>query len=352
MASGTSSQRKETTAAQAPGISFAEFVQCYQAAVAGMQCIQQITGEDTFDIRRRAVDRTAGNVRSFGPDGGESSGKRLQQGGKSPRRFSSNSYQDRTTNTSMLSNTIFGGDDATGELEEEIDYLRKLLAVKDKQLVRVLTDHAHNVESISYETDKKAEEIRLYIRRRRRRRRLLRRALLMLLLFLLVFGYHIGVIRIAQSNSYPRVSLYFNELVERYWLAERDELESLKQDALREKYRISELETQERHLRDDLKAVKVKLDVTTQDLKVAQENLRRSSSSAKQASSVALDSCRTEMRKAREEAASLRLGRKEECEKNEHELLQEDATTGWFRNLLLGPFQGMLAKSKVQELDN
>jgi hypothetical protein len=347
VSSNSGAGTSETTAT----ITFAEFVQCYETAVGGMQCIQQITGEDAFEIRRRAVDRTTSNIRSFGPDGGESNGTRQQQAAKSLRRLSSSSHQGLTTNTGTLSARIFGGDDATGELEEEIDYLRKLLAVKDKQLVRVLTDHAHNVESISYDTDKKAEEIGLYIRKRRRRRRQLRKALMILLMLLLVFCYHIGVIRIVQSNLLPRVSIHLNELAEYIGLAERDELESLKQDALRQKYRMSALEAQEKQLRTELKVTKVKLDITTEDLNRAKEDLRISSSSAntcKPASSAALASCRAEVRKVREEAASLRLERQEGCEIKQQlqELLQVDS--GWFKDLLLGPFQGMLTKNKAR----
>mmetsp|Transcript_4791 Transcript_4791/g.10175 ORF Transcript_4791/g.10175 Transcript_4791/m.10175 type:complete len:498 (+) Transcript_4791:172-1665(+) len=318
-------------------ITFAEFVQCYEMAVGGMQCIQQTIGEDAFEIRRRVVDRTTSNIRSFGPGGDESNGSLQQQSAKSLRRLSSSSQQGLTTNAGTLSSRIFGGDDATGELEEEIDYLRKLLAVKDKQLVRILTDHRHNVESISYETDKKAEEIGLYIRRRRRRRRQLRKALMIVTMLLLVFCYHIGVIRIVESNLLPRVSIHLNELVEYIGLGERDELESLKQDALRQKYRISALEAQENQLRTELKVTKVKLDSTTQDHKRAKEDLRINSSAA-------LDSCKAEVRKVREEAASLRLEGQEGCE-IEQGLLQVDSV--WFKNLLLGPFQNLLAKTKL-----
>ena len=193
--------------------------------------------------------------------------------------------------------------ETAGELEEEIEYLRRLLAVKDKQLVKQLNDHAENVENISYEGRQRDAEILRYIRRKRRRRKKLRRMVVVFLVCVIVLCYDVGIIRVVFVNKVPRPSIHLSEFVQFFTPLSDTEISEMKQSSLEKSYRIQKLEKQQSALQAELKDVKRSLQLANEDLK-----------------------------QSTKEIVKLRIEIKEECEALPQSYSQ------YFQELLLGPF--------------
>ena len=257
-ASGSKSKREK--------MSFPEFVCCYRLVVCGMQTLQHLTNniantsdlriseEDIFRLKKRTADRIAGMISMFGPTESRPYDAASNMLLRTPMRPSSRrSSPSPSVTKGMFPSILFStsivdtSDDemeTAGELEEEIDYLRRLLAVKDKQLLRVLNDHADNIESLSHETTKRDEAIRRYIRRRRRRRKRLRRMLIVFFICVVLVCYEIGVIRVVVVNRIPRPSLHIEEFSHIFDSLSDSELRSIKQESLEKEYKIQILEKQ------------------------------------------------------------------------------------------------------------
>ena len=309
-------------------MTFPEFVQCYRTVVGGMQTIQHIsvngvsgaiTEGDLFRIRKRTTDRVSVLVNSFGPDGHRPFVDNTTILTRTPRRLSlskksspSPSISKSIGGSGIIPAKLFGSSiadtsdddmETAGELEEEIDYLRRLLAVKDKQLVRQLNDHAENVENISHEGRQRDEEIRRYIRKKRRRRKRMRRMAAVFLVCVIVLCYDVGIIRVAFVNRFPRPSIHLSEFVQIFNPLSNNEINLMKQSSLEKSYRIQKLEKQQSALQAELKDAK-------RSLQLANENLKQSM----------------------KEIVKLRIERKEECE------ALPQSYSEYFKELLLGPF--------------
>ena len=317
-------------------MTFPEFVQCYRFVVCGMQTMQHLCGntptaigdfriseEDVFRLKKRTADRIAGMISMFGPNAYNAGGNMLL---RTPTRAPSRktSPSPSVTKSSggsgifpaklFASSIVDTSDDdmeTAGELEEEIDYLRRLLAVKDKQLLRALNDHADNVESLGHEASQRDEAIRRYIRRKRRRRKRLRRMLVVSLICAVLVCYEIGVIKVDVANRIPRPSLHLDAFAHVFGSVSNSEVRALKQSNWRKEYQIQNLEKKIDALEAESKKTKASLELSRE---------------------LALDSCRAEMSKVREEAAILRLGRSDKYNR------QHQSYMKFLRKYLLGPF--------------
>ena len=318
-----SKSKKET-------ISFPEFVCCYRLVVCGMQTLQHLSGniasasgdfriseEDIFRLKKRTADRIAGMISMFGPieyqshDAGSNILLRTPTRSSPSTSDTKNSIFPAKLFASSIVDTSDDEMETAGELEEEIEYLRRLLAVKDKQLLRALNDHVDNIESLSHETTKRDEAIRRYIRRKRRRRKRLRRMLAVFFICVMLVCYEAKVIRVVVVNRIPRLSLHFHEFAHVFGSVSDSEVRAIKHQSLEKEYQIQILERQ-------IAALEAESKKTKESLKISRE--------------LALDSCRAEMRKAREEAAILRRERT-----NEHNQ-QQPSYMKYFQKYLLGPF--------------
>lgn len=318
-----SKSKKET-------ISFPEFVCCYRLVVCGMQTLQHLSGniasasgdfriseEDISRLKKRTADRIAGMISMFGPieyqshDAGSNILLRTPTRSSPSNSDTKNSIFPAKLFASSIVDTSDDEMETAGELEEEIEYLRRLLAVKDKQLLRALNDHVDNIESLSHETTKRDEAIRRYIRRKRRRRKRLRRMLAVFFICVMLVCYEAKVIRVVVVNRIPRLSLHFHEFAHVFGSVSDSEVRAIKHQSLEKEYQIQILERQ-------IAALEAESKKNKESLKISRE--------------LALDSCRAEMRKAREEAAILRRERT-----NEHNQ-QQPSYMKYFQKYLLGPF--------------
>ena len=316
---GTTNAKDEMT--------FPEFVQCYLIVVGGMQTIQHISGNgvssaiaegDLFRVRKRTTDRISVLVNSFGPDEHRAFVDNTAILTRTPRRLSSKksspspSISKSIGGSGIIPARLFGSSimdtsdddmETAGELEEEIEYLRRLLAVKDKQLVKQLNDHAENVENISHEGRQRDAEILRYIRRKRRRRKRMRRMVVVFLVCVIVLCYDVGIIRVVFVNKVPRPSIHLSEFVQFFTPLSDNEINQMKQSSLEKSYRIQKLEKQQSALQAELKDVKRSLQLANEDLKQSTKEIVR-----------------------------LRIEIKEECE------ALPQSYSEYFQELLLGPF--------------
>ena len=301
-------------------ISFPEFVWSYRLVVCGMQTLQhlssniaytsgdfRISEEELFRLKKRTADRIAAMISMFGPTVSgpydAASNMLLRTPTRSSSRRSSPSPSVRKGSAvfpaKLFSSSIVDTSDddmeSAGELEEEIDYLRRLLAVKDKQLLRALNDHADNIESLSHETTKRDEAIRRYIRRKRRRRKRLKRMLIVLFICAVLVCYEVGVIRLVVVDRIPR--LHFDGFAHIFDSVSDSEVRAIKQPSLDEDYQIQILEKQIATLEAESKKTKASL----------------------------------ERSRELEEAAILR---RERCDDNQ----QQPSYVKYFQKYLLGPF--------------
>ena len=311
-ASGTKSQKGQ--------ISFPEFVCCYRLVVCGMQTLQHLSGniaytsgdfriseEELFRLKKRTADRIAAMISMFGPNVSgpctyDAANMLLRTPAKSSSRRTSPSPSVTKGSgfpAKLFSSSIVDTSDddmeTAGELEEEIDYLRRLLAVKDKQLLRALNDHADNIESLSDETTKRDEAIRRYIRRKRRRRKRLRRMLIVFFVCAILVCYEVGILRVVVVNRIPR--LHFDGFAHIFNSVSDSEVRAIKQQSLDKDYQIQILEKQIAALEAESKKTKASL----------------------------------ERSRELEEAA---IHRRERCDDNQ----QQPSYVKYFQKYLLGPF--------------
>lgn len=323
---------KTTSKSQKGQISFPEFVCCYRLVVCGMQTLQHLSGntayasgdfriseEDLFRLKKRTADRIAGMISMFGPtdsgpyDAASNMLLRTPTRSSSRRTSPSPSITKGSRGSGIFPAKLFASSivdtsdddmETAGELEEEIDYLRRLLAVKDKQLLRALNDHTDNIESLSHETTKRDEAIRRYIRRKRRRRKRLRRTLIVFFICAVLVCYEVGVIRVVVVNRIPRPSLHFDEFAHIFDSVSDSEVRAIKHQSLEKEYQIQSLEKQIAALEVEFKTAKASLELSRE---------------------LALDSCRAEISNARRESSD---------EYNQ----RQPSYIKYFQKYLLGPF--------------
>jgi len=267
-------------------ITFPEFVQCYRLVVGGFQTMEHISSgnvpdphgegtsgssfsdEDLFQAKKRTANRVAAIVKTFGPMEFGSFGATNNTLSRTPTRPSSKKSSPSPSITigsggsgifpaklfgSSIADTSDDEMETAVELEEEVDYLRRLLAVKDKQLVRTLNDHADNVESLGHEASKRDDSIRRYIRKKRRRRKWRRQVATMLLVLIVLVCYEIGIITVVVVNGIPYVSLHFDLFSNISGTMSDREFRSMKQSSLEKTYQIQTLERQNAALKAELK---------------------------------------------------------------------------------------------------
>ena len=330
------------TEAEAEGdLAFPDFLCAYRTAIAGMQCLQVPDGDagggggEDLERRRRVIDRTALLVRSFGPrrtDGGWGWGGGWGEGGGwdvgtapappkpatppsafSVRRLGRTSGRGlrRTTEGGPDGEEVEGsgggggrggrgggtdgGGDEGGPSEAR---LRHLLAVKDRQMARILSDQNQAADALG------AEEGRRRARRghRRRQRRQWARVGAVLVPALLLSLHWTGMFRWggggeeggmgAGGPAFSAGSLFRSR---------SRELADLKRRA-----RIALLESAEKELRIELASTRARLEVAAQDLARARDQVRDALTDASSCGpsgvaspSVALAACRAELRRAR-----------------------------------------------------
>ena len=326
------------TEAEAEGnnLAFPDFLCAYRTAIAGMQCLQVPDGDagggggEDLERRRRVIDRTALLVRSFGPrrtDGAWGWGGGGGWGGDvgtapappkpatPPSAFSARRL-GRTSGRGLRRTTeggpdgeegegsgrggrgggTDGGGDEGGPSEAR---LRHLLAVKDRQMARILSDQNQAADALG------AEEGRRRARRghRRRQRRQWARVGAVLVPALLLSRHWTGIIfrwggggeeggMGAGGPAFSAGSLFRSR---------SRELADLKRRA-----RIALLESAEKELRIELASTRARLEVAAQDLARARDQVRDALTDASSCGpsgvaspSVALAACRAELRRAR-----------------------------------------------------
>ena len=340
-ATGADGGGTEAEAEAEGNLAFPDFLCAYRTAIAGMQCLQVPDGDaggdggEDLERRRRVIDRTALLVRSFGPrrtDGGWGWGGGGGGGwgwgvgtapappkpATPPSAFSARRL-GRTSGRGLRRTTeggpdgeevegsgggggrggrgggTDGGGDEGGPSEAR---LRHLLAVKDRQMARILSDQNQAADALG------AEEGRRRARRghRRRQRRQWARVGAVLVPALLLSLHWTGMFRWggggeeggmgAGGPAFSAGSLFRSR---------SRELADLKRRA-----RIALLESAEKELRIELASTRARLEVAAQDLARARDQVRDALTDASSCGpsgvaspSVALAACRAELRRAR-----------------------------------------------------
>ena len=341
-ATGADGGGTEAEAEAEGNLAFPDFLCAYRTAIAGMQCLQVPDGDagggggEDLERRRRVIDRTALLVRSFGPrrtDGGGGGGWGWGWGwgggvgtapappkpATPPSAFSVRRL-GRTSGRGLRRTTeggpdgeegegsggggggggrgggTDGGGDEGGPSEAR---LRHLLAVKDRQMARILSDQNQAADALG------AEEGRRRARRghRRRQRRQWARVGAVLVPALLLSLHWTGMFRWgggggeeggmgAGGPAFSAGSLFRSR---------SRELADLKRRA-----RIALLESAEKELRIELASTRARLEVAAQDLARARDQVRDALTDASSCGpsgvaspSVALAACRAELRRAR-----------------------------------------------------
>ena len=130
-----------------PALTFAEFVLAYKIVVGGMQCLQRLppssleaaetegtdaAGGDgtTADVRSRVTDRVAMMLRSF-------------TSAADAKAVAETSKPDDFESSTPMERKVIAMKEADGSV-------RKLAAVKDKQLVRILEEHSFEMDEIAH----------------------------------------------------------------------------------------------------------------------------------------------------------------------------------------------------------
>lgn len=155
------------------GLTFAEFSYAYKLVVGGMQCLQMLPPASAQDpapaeLRGRVTDRTTAMLQSFYDDGKpvadddepktdvkKSKTKSPVLGGSCSKPVKSLKADDETATTA-------DGDDGKGGGDE----MRRLLTVKDRQLVRILDDHFDEMDNVAGRIADKAQADRRRGRKR------------------------------------------------------------------------------------------------------------------------------------------------------------------------------------------